>query len=113
MFSSRTDTTIDTTNLLPEEEEFYTQLKEHLGTYRKGILNNLINGRYPKIDQPKDIKAEKQKSTKLLRFLTPVPKFMAEDLNIYGPFAEEDIGNLPTGSANVLIKKKRAQEIKE
>lgn len=112
IFSSRTNTQVDTSTLLQEEQDFYQKCTEVLTRFRKGILHNLIDSQYPKIEQPKGIKVENQEKNKLVRFLTPVPKFLGEDLNIYGPFSEEDIGNLPSRSARLLINTKRAQEIK-
>ena len=54
---------------------------------------------------------ENQEKTRLVRFLNSVPKFMGEDLNIYGPFDAEDISHLPNEVASLLIKRKRAEEI--
>ena len=112
LFSSRTETPLDTSNLLQEEQEFYQKIVDILTRNRNGILNNLLTANYPRASQPKDIKAENQEKTKLIKFLTPVPKFLGEDLNVYGPFSEEDIGNIPQRVARLLISKKRAQEIK-
>ena len=112
LFSSRTETPLDTSNLLQEEQEFYQKIVDILTRNRNGILNNLLTANYPRTSQPKDIKAENQEKTKLIKFLTPVPKFLGEDLNVYGPFSEEDIGNIPQRVARLLISKKRAQEIK-
>lgn len=51
--------------------------------------------------------------TRMVRFLNPVPKFVGEELEVYGPFEEDDIANLPEKIAEVLIKKGRAEEISE
>ena len=112
LFSSRTSISQEYQNMLLEEQEFFNLLLNLLNTYRTGILFNLINLKLPSISLPKDIKTENKEKSKLVRFLYPVPRFIGEDLNIYGPFNEEDIANLPSRAANVLINKKRAQEIK-
>ncbi len=112
LFSSRTDINQEYQNMLLEEQEFFNLLLKLLNTYRSGILYNLINLKIPLISAPKDIKTENKEKSKLVRFLHPVPKFMGEDLNIYGPFNEEDMANLPYKAAQILINKKRAQEIK-
>lgn len=52
-------------------------------------------------------------ATKMVRFLKPIPKFVGEELEIYGPFDEEDIANLPIKIAELLIKKGRVEEIGE
>jgi DNA replication initiation complex subunit (GINS family) len=51
------------------------------------------------------------KKTRLIRFLHPVPKFVGKELEVYGPFDQEDIANLPREIAEVLITKGRAEEI--
>ena len=53
------------------------------------------------------------KSTKIVRFLYAVPKFVGKELEEYGPFAEEDIANLPGEIADVLITQGNAEEITE
>lgn len=50
-------------------------------------------------------------TTKLVRFLHPVPRFVGRELEVYGPFDQEDIANLPMEIAEVLIMKGRAEEI--
>ncbi len=112
LFSSRTQIKIDLSNLLPEEIELFESIVSSITLYKDGILHNILSLKLPKITNPKDIKTEDQEKNKLVRFLTAVPKFMGEDLNIYGPFDSDDIASLPTKSASLLIKNKRAQEIK-
>ncbi|MEK6837843.1 MAG: hypothetical protein AABX69_04270 [Nanoarchaeota archaeon] len=53
----------------------------------------------------------KSASTKLVRFLHPVPRFVGRELEVYGPFDQEDIANLPREIAEVLITKGRAEEM--
>ena len=50
-------------------------------------------------------------ATRLVRFLHPVPRFVGRELEVYGPFDQEDIANLPREIAEVLITKGRAEEI--
>lgn len=50
-------------------------------------------------------------TTKLIRFLHPVPRFVGRELEVYGPFDQEDVANLPREIAEVLITKGRAEEI--
>ena len=54
-----------------------------------------------------------EKPTKMVRFVNAVPKFVGKELEEYGPFDEEDVANLPTELANVLIEKGRVEEIQE
>ena len=55
---------------------------------------------------------EEKKNAKIIRFLNHVPKFVGKELEDYGPFEEEDIANLPSEIADVLISKGSAEEIK-
>ena len=112
LFTSKTGVNIDSVNLLKEEEEMYLSLVRILKIYREGILENLLALRNPHVIETKDIKKENKEDTKLVKFLYPVPKFMGEDLNIYGPFNFEDVANLPPKVAQLLINKRRAREIK-
>lgn len=52
-----------------------------------------------------------KKTTRLIRFLHPVPRFVGRELEVYGPFDQEDIANLPIEIAEVLINKGRAEEL--
>jgi DNA replication initiation complex subunit (GINS family) len=47
----------------------------------------------------------------LIRFLYAVPKFVDKNMEVYGPFEEEDIASLPSEIADLLIKKGRAEKI--
>ena len=102
----------DTSNLLLEERELYGSMLRTLNLYRQGIIHNILLSKLPEINKPKDIKEEIKEKTKLVRFLHSVPKFMGEDLNIYGPYSSEDIAALPSKAASLLINKKRVKEIK-
>ncbi|MBI2580606.1 hypothetical protein HYV85_02250 [Candidatus Woesearchaeota archaeon] len=50
-------------------------------------------------------------TTKLVRFLHPVPRFVGSELEVYGPFDREDMANLPREIAEVLIARGRAEEV--
>ena len=47
----------------------------------------------------------------ILRFLQPIPAFVAEDLRTYGPFRPEDVATVPILNANGLILKGAAVEV--
>lgn len=66
-------------------------------------------------DAPQEVnnEAKEEKPTKMVRFMGAVPKFVGKELEEYGPFDEEDVANLPTAIAKVLIEKGRAEEIEE
>jgi len=98
-------------SLLPEEKQFYEQIVNLLNTYRDKILQNLLETKLPDMEKAKDIKADEEK-TKLIRILNPLPKFLGTDLKTYGPFEEEDLASLPSKIADLIVEKKRAEEIK-
>ncbi len=101
--------------ILPEEKGLFREVRDMLTKYRSGIVNNLMLIKPPQIEEiekPKELKSDKKIGTKLIRFLSPTPKFIGDDLNIYGPYDEEDLAALPIKVANVLIKKNRAELIK-
>ncbi len=122
---------IDTTSLLKEEKVVFDAFTGMLDTYREEILSSVLDGKVPFLgniqkieinsvaqqskDAIKDFKtaSELQKSTKLVRFLSKVQKFVGAELEEYGPFDEEDIANLPSEIAEILINKGKAEEIVE
>ena len=112
---------IDTKALLKEEKVFFDAVISLLDNYRDSILYAVLNEKMPFMQAFED-KAKKEefkpaielkKSTKLVRFTHPVPKFVGPELEEYGPFEEEDIANLPVEVAEVLISKGKSEEIKE
>lgn len=112
---------IDTTALLREEKVLFDAMTDLLDNYREAIMYSVLNEKIPFM-QPIENKKPKEefttalelkKSTKLVRFLSHVPKFVGPELEEYGPFEEEDIANLPAEIADVLMNKGRAEEIKE
>jgi DNA replication initiation complex subunit (GINS family) len=118
IMSSRAEIKESGANMLREERKIFRESTELLNNYRADILYNLLKGEKVSLKKkkitPKDIKTKlNQKSEgKLIRFLHSVPKFVADDLNIYGPFENEDMGNIPKKTADLLIKRNRAEEIK-
>ncbi|MBW2965996.1 hypothetical protein KY342_02750 [Candidatus Woesearchaeota archaeon] len=122
---------IDTSNMLKEEKELFDCLVQNLNNIRKGVLFNILEAKIPCIEDKKmDDKTEEKKDNeldkkddqnnieaakeenqtqKMIRFLYAVPKFVGKDLEEYGPFEQEDIANLPSEIADVLIAKERAE----
>ena len=52
-----------------------------------------------------------KKKMRTVRFLSAMPSFLGPELGEYGPFDEEDIANLPSKIVDLLVQKKRAEEI--
>lgn len=132
---SRTNANIiDTSSLLDPEKEFYNELVLLLNKYRSSIILSLFEKKVipqsnPELqegeEQKTEVKQEEEKDsgenqdeeetketpTKLVRFLHAVPKFMGKELEVYGPFDEEDVAPLPVEIADLLIKKGRVEEL--
>ncbi len=111
---------IDTTLMLGEEKLLFSEIAGVLERFRKGILQQLKDGKMPSLSPASPEvsqefpKAEaKRQNTRLVRFLSAVPKFVGQDLEIIGPFDEEDVANLPDDIAKVLIEKGRAEAIED
>ncbi|MBS3134757.1 DNA replication complex GINS family protein [Candidatus Woesearchaeota archaeon] len=110
LLNSRNQSKIDTSLLLAEELKFYENIKDNLNIYRKGILGNILEGKFPVLKEPKVIKSD-FKNKILIRFINSVPKFIGSNGFTYGPYEEEDIANLPEDIAKLMIEKGRAEEI--
>ncbi len=96
---------LDPSTLLQEEAEFLDTLTKLLSKHRESFTTYAWDG--------KEKEKAVRKETTFVRFLQAVPKFVGQELEAYGPFQEEDMANLPTLIAELLIKKGRAEEIKE
>lgn len=123
---------IDTSKLLPDETLMFDNLVSLMDTYRREILLSIIKGSVPNVNSvryhsdskdipsdkpsgdetsPKASETQKSSETTLIRFKTAVPKFVGKELEVYGPFEEDDIANLPNEIADVLISKGRAEKM--
>jgi len=119
---SRTNSDIiDLSALLSYEKKLFQELVNIFSSHRDEILINLINGKQPTLkesieessEEKTEIHEEREEETKTVRFIHPVPKFLGKELEIYGPFEADDIAKLPKDIADVLVRKGRAEEIKE
>lgn len=113
MIRSRTGADIiDTAPLLGEERMFFDAVVAQLDYYRQNILFRVLNAQPTTAEKKAEVPAgKKDANTKVVRFLHSVPKFVGKELEVYGPFGEEDIASLPSEIADVLIEKGRAEEI--
>ena len=121
LIRSRTKSNVmDTSALLENEKMFFNEIVNVLNSFRGNVIDKIMAGLQPseiKTKQPEvkknDNKADKPSAeTKLVRFTHSVPKFVGPELEEYGPFQEEDIANLPSEIADLLIGKGRVEEIK-
>lgn len=122
MIKSRTASNIiDTSSLLDEEKALFDNLLKIFDSSRSSILINLITNKLPvnpalttvKCENNNDDQKEPEKSiiNKTVRFKYAVPQFMGKNLEVYGPFEEGDIANLPEQIAEILITKERAEYV--
>ena len=58
LLNSRNNSNINTSFFLPEEVNFYENIKGNLNLYRKCILDNLLEGKLPDLEKPKVIKSD-------------------------------------------------------
>lgn len=122
---------IDTSALLPHEKELFDTLVKALSKSRRTNLIKVLDGKYipivNKVESEKEEKRrqdkekyeekqpeeEKKPETKLVRFLSSVPKFMGKDMEVYGPFDEEDVASLPVEVVELLLKKEKVEMLDE
>ncbi len=108
---------IDLSPLLEEEKHLFEFMVDTLDAFRKNVCQNIVQAEFPVLpmfsQRMPDIPIPQERDTKLIRFISPVPKFVGKELEIYGPFDEEDVASLPFEIADVLIKKGKAEEVME
>lgn len=115
---SRTQGLVNTANMLEEEKMLFNSISEVFDCYRQGILMNLQKAKTPEIntniscnrkDETETECEPEEKDNTTIRFLSPIPKFLGPELEVYGPFDEDDVACLPKKIANILVKKGRAE----
>lgn len=111
---------VDYSVMLDEERQFYEAMLALMRSHRKLILGTKLDASkaLKKVmvmqqgsQQEEETEQAEQQPMKLVRFLNPVPKFVGKELEVYGPFEEEEMANLPADIAEILIKKGRAEEV--
>ncbi len=113
-YASRTDEKNVYQEMLEEEKVLYEELVSLLNNFRKNVLLNVLSLRTPDVHQkeePKELKKDDKPNNRLIRFLHATPKFVGDDLKVYGPFEEEDVAALPLKVADILIKNGRAEDV--
>lgn len=128
------DVLVDESVMLPDEKVLLESLSAGLSTIRKKILHSMAQnasdhqlfeatygvnaGQEPAAEVPttptSSVSQPLLNVANLLtvRFLQEVPKFVGRDLQVYGPYAQEDIATLPQELASILLSKGRAEELK-
>jgi len=114
IFSSRADEKSDSQGMLEEEKALYEELVSLLNNFRDKILLNVLSLKTPEVQQkeePKELKKDDKLNNRLIRFLHATPKFVGDDLKVYGPFEEEDVASLPLKAADILIRNGRVEDM--
>ncbi len=106
LIASRIKEEQDLSNILPSEKILFFSIREVLDKAKNDLLINLLEAKNPQI---KEIEQVAQLTLKMVKFINPLPQFLGTDQKIYGPFIENDIANLPSEIAELLIKNKRAE----
>jgi len=104
---SRTGSDItDPERLLSEEKELFDEIRAICDKSRSKVLKKALKA---------EIVVEKKEKpvNTMVRFVSPVPKFVGKQLEAYGPFDAEDVVSLPTEIAEVLVNKGRAKYMEE
>ena len=113
---------IDTSSLLDTEQALFEEVRIVLDRHRSGVHDRLLHAKLPELPSPAQglppqpnqgppQGMKEKKETRLIRFLRPVPKFVGKELEVYGPFEEDDMASLPAEIADVLIAKGRGEEV--
>ncbi|MBW2991845.1 hypothetical protein KY345_01365 [Candidatus Woesearchaeota archaeon] len=108
---------ISAAGLLDSEAKLYEKLVDLFDQFRQGVLLNLLEGKdidlkelQPVIAEKSEEEQKEENNLKKVKFLYDVPKFVGENLEVYGPFEQEEIAELPKEIAVLLVEKGRAQE---
>ena len=116
---------VDKSAMLEEEKKFFESVLDVLNKFRKDVLFSILEAKEPVIsEEKKEIKEDAKEEQKtdeaeeepkkeilMIRFLYPVPKFVGKSLEEYGPFDKDDVANIPSELAELLVKKGRAELI--
>jgi DNA replication initiation complex subunit (GINS family) len=119
---SRTGVDImDTQHLLHEESVMFEALVNQFNRFRGGVLNKVLVMDVPSITTtilPKKLvkpvvkEVPKEKITTVaVKFVKDVPSFVGKELEVYGPFKENDTATLPKDLAELVIGQKSAEKV--
>jgi DNA replication initiation complex subunit (GINS family) len=115
---------IDTTALLPEEQDFFNDQIKAISGFRSVVLEaTLIPGKTApnrpetSLKEPKELNMEQSEplinQLKKVHILESVPKFVGIDLEIYGPFDSNEEHELTPEIAEMLIKTNKARFVEQ
>lgn len=95
--------------LTKEELLFLERIIKEINLFNTKVIEKILEGK--KIDY-ENIEEKKENSKKIPVVIKEyVPQFVGDNFKIYGPFEPQEIVNLPEQSANILIKKNKAEKL--
>ena len=107
-----TDEKQELQDMVSEEKKIYGAIVDNLKAGRDGVLAKVLAGE--KIGQKDDKDGDKAESDSLkIKITDSVASFLGTDLNLYGPYEKDQLAELPTKYAKLLIEKGKAEMFKE
>ncbi len=105
--------------LLIEEKALFDSINGVLNGFREGVLFNLLSNNAPflPVEKEKDLKINSgihkdNPNLAEIRVLAPMPEFVGPDMNVYGPFEENAVVELPKEVSEMLVINSQAEMIK-
>ena len=125
---------MDTASLLMQERHLYEKLVQLFLATRKEMLDAVlerkavpVNTVSPSAAMGQHVLSDEQLSSSTtttapaqtapaaeavrIKFLKSVPKFLGRNMEVHGPFEENDVAELPSMIANILVSKGRAEKV--
>lgn len=108
-------------HLLQEEETLFSSIKQCLEKNRN-LLDSILTGKempsfvevpLPKKEAVKEEPKEEGVEVAMVKIKTieDIPSFVAEDLNVYGPWKREDVVDCPEKASEIFIAAGKAERI--
>lgn len=113
-------------DLLPEEQEFFRNVREQFQSHRDRVNDAIDNGMAEietgEVEDEEEIEAveenedtedadESGEGYERLKIKSHVPEFMGTDLESYGPFEEGDEVEVPEENAEILVNRGNAERM--
>ncbi len=96
---------VEMQNLLEEEEQAFTEIRERFGQLREDLVEPILRGE-------SELRPPREKKNKLVLLLAEIPeRITCSDMRVYGPFGAGDIANLPEKSADLLVRQGLAESL--
>ena len=114
---------IDTNTLLVHERYLFDSIVSVMDGFRTSVLHNILSLREPTLTTtsipvtPESITEPLPEiptpTTKSVKFIKTVEQFVGKELELYGPFQENQQEKLPADIADILIEQGNAVEMPE